>query len=75
LGIEKRLEAPPGFEPGVEVLQLDLTPRITNEFADLLSTFSHHVLLTSAEECPKVPRWLWHGYSHRATRWRRFWRV
>ena len=26
LGIEKRLEAPPGFEPGVEVLQTSALP-------------------------------------------------
>ena len=39
LGIEKRLEAPPGFEPGVEVLQAQIaspnTPQIANSLTFL----------------------------------------
>jgi hypothetical protein len=34
---EQGVEAPPGFEPGVEVLQLDLTPNSLSKPVDLLN--------------------------------------
>src|SRR5437867_10754021 len=48
----------PGFEPGVEVLQLGLTPHSLSKSVDLLNASARLMLLSSAEECPEVPRWL-----------------
>ena len=50
----ENLEAPPGFEPGVEVLQLDLARRFVSTSADLLNESAGIVFLSSAEECPSV---------------------
>ena len=63
LNFLSKLEAPPGFEPGVEILQLDLTPRSLSKSVDLLNASARLMLLSSAEECPVVPRWLDFGYS------------
>jgi hypothetical protein len=55
---EEMVEAPPGFEPGVEVLQLDLSFQLPSKSTGFLSESARLVFLSSAEECPLVPRWL-----------------
>ena len=38
-----KLEAPPGFEPGMEVLQIYKAPRNASEFACLLNDFTNQI--------------------------------